>query len=122
MGKSTNHWYDVSGAEIISAHDSTLRDARKKGLYISPTSIMKNVRANPMLARWLFKETVKACDENPRYASEDFDRYVARIDGLSGKIAEDAANRGTAIHKVLEDYPMPCSVPELSPWWDCFRG
>lgn len=117
---SSNHWYDVSGPEIVSAHDSTLRDARKRNLFISPTSIIKNIRANPMLARWIMKETVKACDENPRYANEDIDFYVRRVDELSGKIASDAADRGTAIHKILEEYPSPCKEPSLQPWYDCF--
>lgn len=118
--KSSNHWYDVSGGEIVSSHESTLRDARKRNLFISPTSIIKNVRANPMLQRWLTKELVKACDSNPRFANEDIDFYVRRIDELAGKTASDAADRGTAIHKILEEYPAPCKDPSLQPWYDCF--
>lgn len=119
MAKSSNHWYDVSGSEIVSAHDADLRQARKRNLFISPTSLMK-IRANPMLQRWLTKETVKACDENPRYANEDMDFYVRRIDELAGKIASNAADRGTAIHAILEEYPKPCADASLVPWWDCF--
>ncbi len=121
MAKSSNHWYDVSGESIVSAHDADLRQARKRNLFISPTSIMKSVRANPMLDRWIKKETVKACDANPRFANEDIDFYVRRIDDLAGKIASDAADRGTAIHAILEEYPKPCTDMSLLPWWDYFH-
>jgi hypothetical protein len=120
--KSSNHWYDVSGAEIVSAHDADLRQARKRNLFISPTSVEKGIRANPMLARWLEKETVKACDANPRFANEDLDAYAGRINKLSGSIGENAADLGTRIHAVLEEYPKPAADQSLQPWLDCFDG
>lgn len=121
MAKSSNHWYDVSGSEIISAHDADLRQARKRNLYASPTTVEKSIRANPMLARWLTKEIVRACDENPRFANEELDYYVRRIDGLSGKIAGDASDFGTRLHAVLEEYPSPAADQSLQPYWDAFH-
>lgn len=119
---SGNHWYRVEGDTITTAHDSTLREARKQGLYISPTSILKAVRANPALDRWMFKETVKACDMYPRFANEDIDVYSGRVKKLSGKIGEEAAKKGIDIHAVLENYPQPCMNPEMVGWWDSFDG
>jgi hypothetical protein len=96
------HWYEYKGGVVLPRYEATLREARKQNLFPSPTSIEKDVRANPMLARWIRNETVKAFINNPRTPGEDDDAYAQRCLAVSDNIAKEAAERGTNIHDAIE--------------------
>lgn len=114
------HWYCLNPDGTVEArHDATLREARKFLLYPSPTSIEKDVRANPMLARWLKNELAKAFINNPRMRDEADDAYAARIFAIADSKRDAAAIRGTAIHKAIEDGGT--NDPEIVPFWEKYR-
>ncbi len=114
------HWYLLhEDGTIESKHDANMWDARKFNLFPSPTSIEKDVRANPMLARWLKNELTKAFINNPRMPAESDDDYAARILKLSDRKRDKAADRGTRIHKAIENNGT--TDPEIHPFYDKYR-
>lgn len=114
------HWYLLKEDGTVEAkHDATLREARKLLLFPSPTSIEKEVRANPMLARWLKNELAKAFINNPRMMGEDDKAYAERIFKIADTRRDEAAIRGTAIHKAIED--GSCSDPAILPFFEKYQ-
>lgn len=98
------HWYQLNAdGSLETRHDATLREARKQLLFPSPTSIEKEIRANPQLARWLKNELAKAFINNPRLSEESDLAYAERVLKVADSKRDVAAIRGTAIHKAIED-------------------
>lgn len=116
--ESSSHWYLVEGRSITPQHDATLREARKLKLFPSPTTIEKDIRANPALARWIKNEVAKAFVENPRLPEEADDAYASRCLEISDSIAREAAKRGTAIHDAIERGYS--SDPIIQPFYDAY--
>lgn len=115
------HWYKSEpDGSVTSYYDSDLRDARKLGLYCSITTIEKDIRANPTLANWILRETIKACVEYPKLDWEDIKSYSDRITKASKKIAETAADFGTRLHDALEEYPQIPMDEQVRPYFDMY--
>jgi hypothetical protein len=114
------HWYGVDLATnlVVPRYEATLREARKEGLYPSPTTIEKDIRANPVLARWIKNETAKAFVENPRNPGESDDGYAARCLDIADRIAREAAKKGVGIHDAIEHEGT--TDPVILPFYEAY--
>lgn len=103
------HWYKLfEDGTIESRYDADLNQARKEKLFLSITTVDKEIRSNWAINDYLQKQTVKACMNNNPYPNEDYDSYLGRIRIEAGKHSRQAANKGDIIHKIFEDFPrMP---------------
>lgn len=110
------HWYAKDGT---TDHDAGLREARKKLLYPSVTSIDKEVFPNPFLSRWKTQQLVNAAAENPKQPNENSEQYAQRIYEISMEKATVAAQFGKEIHKTCEKWPENPPA-KLLPWFDKF--
>lgn len=117
----SSHWYQVDAdGTVKSRYDATLREARKEYLFVSPTTIEKDIRANPTLARWIKNEVAKAFVANPRGPYETDENYATRCLNISDSIAKDAAAFGTALHDAIENYPARPSDPKIIPFYEAY--
>lgn len=108
IASESQHWYWPDGRpayEIEAAKGglraTTLRDARKFGLYPSVTTIIKAAAA-PALERWKQQQVLMAALTLPRNAEETEAAYVARIMDDSKDEARRAADAGAAVHGAIE--------------------
>ena len=104
------HWYDKDGNPqytIIGANgkerDTTLRDARKLDLLPSVSTILR-VAAAPGLDLWKQQQVLKAAVTVPRLDGEPEADWFSRIMQTSKETSAEAADRGTAMHNVIEDF------------------
>jgi hypothetical protein len=101
--ETSSHWYfAMPDGTVLPRHDADLRIARKEKLFPSPTTIEKDIRANPVLNRWIKNQVAKAFVNNPRLPEEQDDAYAARILTISDSVRDEAAIRGTALHAAIE--------------------
>lgn len=119
----SGHWYTVNGTPmytVLSAkgeeRNTTLRDARKLNLVPSVTTIL-NVAAKPGLIRWLQQQVLLAALTLPKKEDEDEEAYLDRILDDSKEEGKKAADAGTDIHAIIQNYyekpDAPCAMPEL---------
>lgn len=108
FASEAGHWYRPDGTpayEITGANGkvraTTLRDARKLGLYPSVTTIIKAAAA-PGLELWKQKQVMLAALTLPRNPAETEDAFVARILEDSREQARQAAEAGAAVHGAIE--------------------
>lgn len=114
------HWYQLMPDGTIKArHEAGLREARKELLFPSPTSIEKDIRANPALNRWIKNEVAKSFVNNPRLDGEPDQSYAERILKIADSSRDLAAIRGTAIHKAIEDGGT--TDLEILPFYEKYR-
>lgn len=106
----SGHWYHPDGSPAYTIvgkngkrRKTTLRDGKALGLLPSVTTIL-GVLDKPGLTRWRENLIVEHTDDTPRILGESTDAYVRRIFDKHRKIGQDAADAGTRIHAVLEDY------------------
>lgn len=105
------HWYKKSDGSpqytIIGTNgkerDTTLRDARKLDLVPSVTTILR-VAAAPGLDLWKQQQVLKAAISVPRLENEAEADWFTRIMQVSKETSAEAADRGTSMHNVIEDY------------------
>lgn len=113
------HWYKLNeDGSIESRYDADLKQARKEKLFISITTVDKEIRSNWAINDYLQKQTVKACMDNNPYPNEDYDSYLGRIRIEAGKHSKNAASRGDCIHKIFEEYPKMPSDYDYLPYYD----
>lgn len=108
------HWYTKEGKP---SHDSTLREARKFGLYKSVTSIDKEVFPNHFLEKWKMNELAEACANNPRMPHESIEDYANRAYQISLEKAIVAADFGKGLHDCMDGYPQMPLLPDYLPWY-----
>ena len=126
--KPSEHWYTSDG---MPNHDSDLRDARKKGLYPSVTSILK-IQSNPGLENWKIQEAILSALTLPRNPGESDQNFASRIMTDSKSHAKDSANIGNLHHDYCEQWynkKEPVAINgyennclELSRWIDTNLG
>lgn len=105
------HWYKRSDGSpmytIIGKNgkerDTTLRDAREHDLVPSVTTILR-VAAAPGLDLWKQQQVLKAAISVPRHDNESEADWFSRIMQTSKETSAEAADRGTDMHNVIEDY------------------
>jgi len=124
------HWYQRDG---VACHNvpslkgdprpTTLRDARKLGLFPSVTNIL-GVIAKPELTAWLQEQAVMAALTLPRIVGETEDAFARRVVEDSLSTRDDAADFGTAFHHGAERIAHTLEVDRadlLSAWLNRYR-
>jgi len=105
----SNHWYKEDGTPVhkIPTADgsgerpTTLKDAKRLGLYPSVTSIL-SVLARPGLEKWKLDQVALATLRTPKQAEESEDYWCNRVRNAAFEQVEQAADMGTMIHGALE--------------------
>jgi len=124
------HWYQRDGVPLHTVlsgkgepRPTTLRDARKLGLYPSVTNIL-GVIAKPELTAWLQEQAVMAALTLPRIAGETEDAFARRVVEDSLTTRDGAADFGTAFHHGAERIAKTLEVDQteaLSAWLNRYR-
>lgn len=112
-----SHWYRPDGAPMHSVvraggaatRPTTLRDARRFGLYPSVTNVL-SVLARPGLDAWRIEQAVQAAITLPRRHGETSDAFARRV--VASLSCHDAADLGSAVHRAIERYAKSGVVPE----------
>jgi hypothetical protein len=120
------HWYWPDGRTAYTTigkngqeRPTTLRDARKLGLYPSVSGIIRQAAA-PGLQMWKERQVLLAALTLPRIDGEPEDAYLDRIIRDSGEQARKAAEKGTQIHAAIQGHYEGQSVS--SEWWPFVKG
>lgn len=130
-----SHYYEASGKPrytITGANgkkrDTTLRDARKLGLYPSVTEVKKAILCDTFLDGWLREQIAKFCFENQPMQDETEEEYAARAIYGGNHASRKACDFGNLLHNTAEQYALDRSIkipfevypfwPELKAWFD----
>ena len=119
----TGHWYRKDGQPAYfvegktGTRPTTLRDARKLGLLPSTTGII-NQLSKAGLDTWKQQQVLLAALTLPRQPDEPESDWLARVMQDSKATGREAAERGTAIHAVIESYFDQVYMPEKPPYLD----
>jgi hypothetical protein len=105
------HWYDQHGNQIGEVERAkgdgmrkpTLRDARKNNWGPGVTTII-GCAAAPGLTRWKQQQAALSALRIHRYVNDSTEEWMARVLEDAAKIAKDAAEEGTRIHKSIEQF------------------
>ena len=109
QASESGHWYTKTGETAYTTEGktglraTTLRDARKLDLVPSVTTIL-GVAAKPGLQTWLQTQVLLAALTLPRKEGEPEQDWLERVMADSKAQTRQAADRGTAIHGVIESY------------------
>lgn len=118
------HWYTREGASChtqLTADGSreratTLKDARKLNLVPSVTSILSTLD-KPALMDWKLNQALTAADANKRQEGETLEYWIGRIKDTAHDQVVEAADKGSEIHKALEECTAGAPVPsDLEPF------
>ena len=111
------HWIEMANGK---QRDTTLRDARKLGLYPSVTTII-GLLDKPALNNWKVNQVLLAAMTLPAIENEPIDKFSERVMRDAFKESNDARDRGTLIHDCLEmlvlDKPrdkFPSDIQEIA--------
>ena len=104
------HWYAADGSpayRIIGKNgverNTRLTDARERGLVPSVTTIT-GLLAKPGLNNWLQQQVLLAALTLPRADGESEENWLQRVMSDAKSTGREAADRGTRLHGVLEDF------------------
>ena len=104
----SGHWYSKTGEAkytIVGSNgkerNTTLRDARKLGLFPSVSAILK-VAAKPGLDKWKRENLLLAALTLPKIEGETLEQFAERIEKDANDQATKARDLGTEIHGSLE--------------------
>jgi hypothetical protein len=107
--QENGHWYTKDGSPAYTTigktgeRPTTLRDARKLGLLPSVTTI-NGMLSKAGLDTWKQQQVLLAALTLPRLDGESEQEWLARVMQDSKATGREAAERGTAIHAVIESY------------------
>ena len=116
---SGSHWYRPDGAPMhdmacangAGTRPTSLRDARKLGLYPSVTNVL-SILAKPGPDAWKQEQAVPAALTLPRRSGESEDEFARRVTSSLGGQGRDAADLGSAIHRGIERYAKTRELPK----------
>jgi hypothetical protein len=94
---------------------TNLTDARKLGLLPSITNYL-GILDKPMLSAWRVEQGILAALTLPRIDGETDDDFAKRVVHDSESQVTQAADRGTAIHNLLENYLLGLPIDQNSPY------
>lgn len=105
----SSHWYYDDGrpahklptADGSGERPTTLRDAKRLGLFPSVTSIL-GILAKPGLEMWKLNQVALATLRTPKTPAESEDYWCTRVRNAAFEQVEQAADLGTMIHGALE--------------------
>jgi hypothetical protein len=115
--QENGHWYTKDGTPAYTTvgktgeRPTTLRDARKLGLLPSSTGIIRQL-ASAGLDSWKQQQVLLAALTLPRLPDEAEADWLKRVMQDSRATGAEAANRGTAIHAIIEEYFNQTYLPE----------
>jgi hypothetical protein len=117
------HWYTKDGTPAYTTvgktgeRATTLRDARKLGLLPSVTTI-NGMLSKAGLDTWKQQQVLLAALTLPRQPDEPEADWLARVMQDSKATGREAAERGTAIHAIIESYFDQVYMPEKPAYLD----
>lgn len=112
--ESTSHWYHKTGAACHSVpmktkpgetRSTNIKDARALGLYPSVTNII-GILDKPQLVAWKQEQAILSALTLPRLEGELDDAFAKRVVQDSTSQVRDAADRGTQIHAIIEEFAL----------------
>ncbi len=103
--------YEVAMTSKSGMRPTNIGDARKLDLVPSVTYVL-NCMAKPGLEAWKAKQLLEASLTLPRKQGENLDAYAKRVIEDSKAQGIAAADRGTQLHKAIEDYIRGTIAPE----------
>jgi hypothetical protein len=113
----SGHWYTKDGTPAYTTigktgeRATTLRDARKLGLLPSVTTI-NGMLSKAGLNSWLQQQVLLAALTLPRLPDEPEADWLSRVMQDSKSTGREAAERGTAIHAIIQGYFEQMYMPE----------
>ena len=119
----SGHWYTKDGTPAYTTigktgeRPTTLRDARKIGLLPSVTTII-NLLSKAGLDTWKQQQVLLAALTLPRLATESEQEWLGRVMQDSKAQGREAADRGTAIHAIIQGYFEQVYMPEKPAYLD----
>jgi hypothetical protein len=117
----SGHWYKKDGSPAYTTigktgeRATTLRDARKLGLLPSTTGIIRQL-SSAGLDLWKQQQVLLAALTLPRLADELETDWLKRVMQDSRATGRDAAERGTAIHAIIQSWFEGVYMPEKPPY------
>jgi hypothetical protein len=121
--QENGHWYTKDGTPAYTTvgktgeRATTLRDARKLGLLPSVTTI-NGMLSKAGLDTWKQQQVLLAALTLPRMEGEPEADWLARVMQDSKATGREAAERGTAIHAIIESYFDQVYMPEKPAYLD----
>ena len=121
--QESGHWYTKDGSPAYTTigktgeRATTLRDARKLGLLPSVTTI-NGMLSKAGLDTWKQQQVLLAALTLPRQDGEAEQEWLARVMQDSKATGREAAERGTAIHAIIESYFEQVYMPEKPAYLD----
>jgi len=122
--EQNGHWYTTQGTPAYTTigktgeRPTTLRDAKKLGLLPSVTTIINVANKGEGLQRWLAEQAILAALTLPRLEGEEEGVWLSRVMKDSKATGREAAERGTAIHNIIESYFEQVYMPEKPAYLD----
>jgi hypothetical protein len=121
----SGHWYLPDGSPAYTIigkstgreRPTTLADARKLGLLPSVTTI-NGMLSKAGLDTWKQQQVLLAALTLPRMEGEPEQEWLSRVMQDSKATGREAAERGTAIHAVIEAYFDQVYMPEKPAYLD----
>ncbi len=118
LASESSHWYDKAGQPVYEVprakgdgmRPTTLADARKLGLVPSVTNILQ-VAAKPGLEAWKATQLLQSALTLPKLPDETLDDYAKRVIEDSKAQGKKAAERGTELHAVIEEWIQTDACP-----------
>lgn len=114
----SGHWYDREGNPAYTIvgkngnlRPTTLRDARTKDLCPSVSGII-SVAAKPGLDTWKQQQVLLSALTLPRQEGESEQSWLERVMMDSKQTGRIAADRGTAIHAIIQSFFEGDLIPE----------
>ena len=117
--ESASHWYFPSGVPLHEVpradgkgqRPTSLRDARKLGLFPSVTNVL-SILAKPGLDAWKQEQAILAALTLPRTEGETLDDFAKRVlVDMTSEVGR-AADLGSAVHAAIEGYAQGRWLPE----------
>jgi len=122
--QENGHWYTKQGTTAYTTigktgeRPTTLRDAKKLGLLPSVTTIIGVANKGEGLQRWLAEQAILAALTLPRLENEEESVWLSRVMKDSKATGREAAERGTAIHNIIQGYFEQMYFPEKPAYLD----
>jgi len=121
--QENGHWYTKDGTPAYTTigktgeRATTLRDARKLGLLPSSTGIIRQL-SSAGLDSWKQQQVLLAALTLPRLPDEPEADWLSRVMQDSKSTGREAAERGTAIHAIIQGYFEQMYMPEKPAYLD----
>jgi hypothetical protein len=119
----SGHWYTKQGTPAYTTigktgeRPTTLRDAKKDGLIPSTTTII-NVLDKQGLTNWKMQQVLLSALTLPREPQESEQEWLVRVMKDSRETGYQAANRGTQIHGIIQNWFEQIYMPERPNYLD----